>query len=54
MQETVDALEVEMQNFIVEARKAIAGNKSAGQRSRKAIKPMTDLMKKWRKVSIPA
>lgn len=54
MNELLETIEVKIDAFKHEARKAAAGNKSAGARSRKASSELTTLLKQWRAESIAA
>ena len=54
MNELLETIEVKIDAFKHEARKAAAGNKSAGARSRKASSELAALLKQWRAESIAA
>ena len=50
--ETIENIEKIFKSFSVEAEKAAAGNKSAGQRARKASLELIKLLKEFRKESL--
>lgn len=52
MQETLEAIKAEFEQFLADAEKRLAGNKAAGTRSRKSSTQLGNLLKTWRKVSI--
>ena len=54
MNELLETIEVKIDAFKHDARKAVDGNKSDGARSRKASSELAALLKQWRAESIAA
>lgn len=52
MEELLKKIAVVNEAFLADAEKAVAGNKAAAARSRKASLVMEKLQKEWRKVSL--
>jgi len=52
MEELLTRIKEETVNFMDDAAKAVAGNKAAGQRSRKTSNVINRLFKEWRQVSL--
>jgi hypothetical protein len=52
MDKILEQIEAEYTVFKIEAVRAIAGNKAAGARARKASLKLRDLLKNWKAASI--